>query len=62
MKSRAKYNRERRKNKKTFSVLLPKEIAFAIESKLSEKQITKTDWILEMINNYLKEDNNEKNN
>lgn len=49
-KSRAEYFRERRKNLKGFSVLIPNEEYDYIDKKLKEKNKTKTQWLLEKIN------------
>lgn len=48
-KSRAAYFRERRKKLKGFSVLIPKEKYDYIDNKLKEKNKTKTQWLLEKI-------------
>jgi len=49
-KSRAEYFRERRKKLKGFSVLIPNEEYEYINQKLKEKNKTKTQWLLEKIN------------
>lgn len=48
-KSRAEYFRERRKNRKDFSVLIPKEKYNKIDKKLKEQGKTKTEWLIEKI-------------
>nr|DAY50530.1 MAG TPA: hypothetical protein [Caudoviricetes sp.] len=53
-KSRADYFRERRKNRKAFNVLLPKDKYDFIDKKLKEKNKTKTEWLLEKIEEEIK--------
>ena len=48
-KSRADYFKQRRENRKGFSVLLPKEKVIAIEEWLKEHNKTKTSWLEEKI-------------
>ena len=48
-KSRAEYFRQRRKDKKDFNVLIPKEKYDYIDKKLKEQNKTKTQWLLEKI-------------
>ena len=48
-KSRADYFRERRKNLKTFSVDINKELAEKLENTLKEQKRTKTSWLIEKI-------------
>lgn len=48
-KSRADYFRERRKNLKTFSVDINKELAEKLENTLKEQKKTKTSWLIEKI-------------
>lgn len=48
-KSRAEYFRERRKDRKDFSVLIPKEKYDKIDKKLKEQNKTKTEWLIEKI-------------
>lgn len=48
-KSRAEYFRERRRNRKDFSVLIPKEKYNKIDKKLKEQGKTKTEWLIEKI-------------
>lgn len=48
-KSRAEYFKERRKNRKDFSVLIPKEKYDKIDKKLKEQEKTKTEWLIEKI-------------
>lgn len=50
-KSRAEYFRERRKDRKDFSVLIPKEKYDKIDKKLKEQNKTKTQWLIEKIDN-----------
>lgn len=51
--SRAQYFRERRKERKAFTVELSKEKMEHFEEKLREKNITKTDWLNEKIDEEL---------
>lgn len=53
-KSRAEYFRERRKKLKGFSVLIPNEKYDAIDEKLQEQNKTKTQWLIEKIDEELK--------
>ena len=48
-KSRAEYFRERRKFLKAFNVLIPNEKYDFIDKKLKEENKTKTQWLLEKI-------------
>ena len=48
-KSRAEYFRERRKTRKAFSVLLPEEKYKSIDETLKQKNKTKTEWLIEKI-------------
>lgn len=48
-KSRAEYFKERRKTRKAFNVLLPKEKYEDIDKKLKKKNMTKTEWLIEKI-------------
>lgn len=47
--SRAEYFRERRKTRKAFNVLLPKEKYDDIDNTLKKKKKTKTEWLIEKI-------------
>ena len=51
--SRADYFKERRKSRKSFSVLLEKEIAEKFEKKLEEINKTKAVWLNEKIDEEL---------
>lgn len=53
-KSRAEYFRERRKDRKDFNVLIPKEKYEAIDKKLKEQNRTKTEWLIEKIDEEIK--------
>lgn len=53
-KSRAEYFRERRKTKKDFNVLIPKEKYEAIDKRLKEQNKTKTKWLIEKIDEEIK--------
>jgi len=53
-KSRADYFKQRRENRKHFSVLLDKEKVEALESKLKQKNKTKAVWLEEKIDDELK--------
>lgn len=53
-KSRAEYFRERRKTRKAFSVLLPEEKYNIIDKTLKEKNKTKTEWLIEKIDEEIK--------
>ncbi len=53
-KSRADYFKKRREVRKGFSVLLPKEKVVAMEKWLIEHNKTKTEWVLEKIDDELK--------
>lgn len=53
-KSRAEYFKQRRKDKKDFNVLIPKEKYEAIDSKLKEQNKTKTKWLIEKIDEEIK--------
>lgn len=44
-KSRAEYFKKRRESKKTFSVVLDKDRLESLEEKLSQQNITKTEWL-----------------
>ena len=48
-KSRAEYFRERRKDRKDFSVLIPIEKYNKIDKKLKTEKKTKTQWLIEKI-------------
>lgn len=48
-KSKAEYMRDRRKNKKTFSVLLENEKYDQIDKRLNELNKTKKEWLVEKI-------------
>lgn len=52
--SRADYFRQRRENKKSFSVLLEREKAEKFEQKLRELNKTKAEWLNEKIDGELK--------
>lgn len=47
--SRAEYFRERRKTRKNFNVLLPEDKYNIIDKTLKEKNKTKTEWLIEKI-------------
>lgn len=53
-KSRAEYFKERRKTRKSFNVLLPKEKYDNINSILKEKNKTKVEWLIGKIDEELK--------
>ena len=53
-KSRAEYFRERRKKLKGFSVLIPNEKYDCIDKKLKEQNKTKTQWLIEKIDEEIK--------
>lgn len=53
-KSRAEYFKERRKDRKDFNVLIPKEKYEAIDKKLKEQNKTKTKWLIEKIDEEIK--------
>lgn len=53
-KSRAEYFRERRKTRKAFNVLLPKEKYDDIDKTLKQKNKTKTEWLIEKIDEEIK--------
>lgn len=53
-KSRAEYFRERRKDRKDFSVLIPKEKYDKLDKKLKEQQKSKTQWLIEKIDEEIK--------
>ena len=53
-KSRAEYFRERRKTRKAFSVLLPEEKYNSIDKTLKQKNKTKTEWLIEKIDEEIK--------
>ena len=53
--SRADYFRQRRENRKSFSVLLEKEKAEKFEQKLRELNKTKAEWLNEKLDEELKE-------
>ena len=53
-KSRAEYFRQRRKNFKGFNVLLPIDKSEAIDKKLEEMNKTKTEWLIEKIDEEIK--------
>ena len=52
--SRAGYFRQRRENRKSFSVLLEREKAEKFEQKLKELNKTKAEWLNERIDEELK--------
>ena len=52
--SRADYFRQRRENRKSFSVLLEREKAEKFEQKLKELNKTKAEWLNERIDEELK--------
>jgi hypothetical protein len=52
--SRAEYFRERRKEKKQFSVLSSRELVERLEAKLKEQGKTKVQWFEEMANEELR--------
>lgn len=52
--SRADYFRQRRENRKSFSVLLEREKAEKFEQKLKELSKTKAEWLNEKIDEELK--------
>ncbi|NBH99128.1 hypothetical protein D7Y41_25955 [Anaerotruncus sp. 1XD22-93] len=52
-KSRADYFKERRKERKSFSVLLERKKAEKFEKKLEELQKTKAEWLNEKIDEEL---------
>lgn len=51
--SRAEYFRERRKNKKQFSVLSNRELVESLEAKLKKQGKTKVQWFEEKANEEL---------
>lgn len=53
-KSRAEYMKQRRKDKKSFNVLIDKEKFDKLEQKLQEEDKTKKQWLEENIDNYTK--------
>lgn len=53
-KSRAEYFRERRKTRKAFNVLLPKEKYDEIDKTLKVKHKSKTEWLIEKIDEEIK--------
>lgn len=53
-KSRAKYFKERRKNKKVFYVEIETEKMEQFEENLNSKDKTKKDWLIEKIDEELK--------
>lgn len=53
--SRAEYMKERRKKIGQFSVSVPREKLAALTEKLEEQQKTKTQWLIEKINEELGE-------
>lgn len=53
-KSRAEYFKERRKTRKAFNVLLPKEKYDAIDNALKKQQKTKVEWLTEKIDEEIK--------
>lgn len=53
-KSRADYFKERRKNRKDFSVLIPNEKYDFIDKRLKEQNKTKTQWLIEKIDEEIK--------
>lgn len=55
-KSRADYFRERRKTIKQFSANLDKEVIEALDKKLKDKGMTRTDWLKEKIKEELSEE------
>ena len=54
MKSRAEYMKQRRENKKSFSVLIDKEKFDKLEDKLQNDNKTKKQWLEEKIDEDLK--------
>ena len=52
-KSRADYMRERRKNRKSFNVLIDRDKAEKLEKKLLEQNKTKAEWLNEKISEEL---------
>lgn len=54
-KSRAEYFKKRRESQKTFSVVLNRDKMERFENKLKEKNVTKTDWLNEKIDEELSE-------
>lgn len=54
-KSRADYFRKRRKTIKQFSANLDKEVIEALDKKLKDKGMTRTDWLKEKIKEELSE-------
>ena len=53
--SRAEYYKERRKERKHFSVLIDRRLADSLEKKLAEKGVTKATWLKEKIYEELNE-------
>ncbi len=53
-KSRAEYFKARRKDRKDFNVLIPKEKYDKIDRKLKEQKKTKTEWLIEKIDEEVK--------
>lgn len=53
-KSRAEYFRERRKTRKAFNVLLPKEKYDDIDKTLKDKNKSKKEWLIEKIDEEIK--------
>ena len=56
-KSRADYFRERRKNLKQFVVMVDKKKFYEFDEKLKSKNMTKTKWLNEKIDEELADDN-----
>lgn len=52
-KSRAEYFKKRRESQKTFSVVLEREKLERFENKLQEKGKTKTEWLIQKIDEEL---------
>lgn len=56
IKSRAEYFRQRRKNKRSFNVLIDKENIDKLEEKLKKTNKTKKQWLEEKIDEELNKD------
>ena len=56
-KSRADYFRERRKNLKQFVVMVDKKKFYEFDEKLKSKNMTKTKWLNEKMDEELADDN-----
>lgn len=52
-KSRADYMKDRRKTRKSFNVLIDRELAEKLEKKLLEQNKTKAEWLNEKISEEL---------